>query len=781
MKDQPENKAEEQRTLIIAGIFLVAIAVSLNLSILLSLRGGEWQSYVWMGIVLISGLSTLGAIFWIRRGRIESGILLILSSILGTLLVAALLFTDIGLELGLLQILITIVVVIQTLPRKKAQWTIGIAAIIAATTYGLDFLPLNYRLPVHPTFTKVLPVIAGIVILTLIALFLQQIFRGSSLRNKVIIPPLIIAGLIFFGLVAYNATTSYQTIIEAEDTHLVSLYQFFNQRVGSQADMAVALAIEVAENPMVQEAFANQDREQLIEITLPSYLEIDEQFDVPQHQFHLPPATSFLRLHQLNHYGDDLSDFRFTVLTANDKQIPIKGVEIGRAGLGVRGVVPVRYEGKHIGTVEFGLNVGEAFLNDLKTEYQTDWQLWLLQGPAEIASFVSPDTDHETPQEELLFQAGTIETSIIADADNYNQALNGEIAVQRVETEGVSYAVLSAPLYDFSGQVIGVIDIISDQTALIQRQNQQALIALGILIVTLTLVGIGVFYPITRMLQPVTSLTQAAHAVTEGDFSHKVKVETRDELGILAEAFNQMNAQIQDLINTLEEQVADRTRALETSTEVSRRLSTILDQEQLVKEVVEQLVTAFKYYYAHIYLFDEDKNTLIMKGGTGEAGQVMLSRGHTIQKGHGLVGRAAESNKVILVGDTLNEEGWQPNELLPETRSEVAIPIAIGDNVLGVFDVQHNIINGITEEDATLLQSIANQVAIAVQNAQAYTRAQRQADRETHITEISQQIQQATTIDEVMKIAVSELGQVLDAKRASVELSINTLNNDKQS
>ncbi|OQY29112.1 MAG: hypothetical protein B6I38_08545 [Anaerolineaceae bacterium 4572_5.1] len=276
-----------------------------------------------------------------------------------------------------------------------------------------------------------------------------------------------------------------------------------------------------------------------------------------------------------------------------------------------------------------------------------------------------------------------------------------------------------------------------------------------------------------NILRPINLLTEAAEEYGQGNYEHVIDISGQDEFGQLGDAFDAMGNEISTLVRTQEQTIADRTRALETSTEVSRRLSTILDEEQLVKEVVEQLVTAFDYYYAHIYLFEEDENTLVMKGGTGEAGQVLLSRGHTIPKGRGLVGRAAERNEVVLVGNTLNEEGWLPNELLPDTKSECAIPISIGDTVLGVFDVQHNIVNGINEEDANLLQGIASQVAIAVQNAQAYTIAQEQAERETRISEISQQIQQATTVDDVVKIAVSELGQTLHSERASIELKLD--------
>lgn len=256
---------------------------------------------------------------------------------------------------------------------------------------------------------------------------------------------------------------------------------------------------------------------------------------------------------------------------------------------------------------------------------------------------------------------------------------------------------------------------LTELTTLTSRLPRQIGFAAAI---TMVLAGLLVYFAIRYAVTlPLAALLGTVKQITDGDLAQLVQVRSQDELGVLGTAFNSMTAQLRDLVSTLEQRVAARTQALATSAEVSRSLSTILDTDQLIDEVVTQIQNAFNFYHTHIYLFDEAQENLVMVGGTGKASEIMLAQGHKIPRGKGLVGHAADMQTAVFVPDVSQDSNWLPNALLPETKAEVAIPIILGTQILGVLDVQHNRLNELSHDNVALLQSIANQIAIALQNA----------------------------------------------------------------
>jgi GAF domain-containing protein len=265
-------------------------------------------------------------------------------------------------------------------------------------------------------------------------------------------------------------------------------------------------------------------------------------------------------------------------------------------------------------------------------------------------------------------------------------------------------------------------------------------------------------------------LQEAAEQFRRGRWETTVPVSGNDELTVLTSTFNQMATDLAESRIYLEQRVAQRTQSLETSAEVSHNLSSILDQDAFSIAVVEQLQSTFGYYYVQLYLANDTNDIFTLKSATGLPGQKMLIRGHRLNKEQGIVGRSAAYQEVVLAPDVSQNPHWLSNPLLPETKSEVAVPIISRDVVLGVLDIQHNIVNGINEEDVILLKSISDQIAIALENARLFEKIQQQASHEAVLNQVTQKIQLASSVDQVLQITAQELGKVLKADFTSVQL-----------
>ncbi len=245
----------------------------------------------------------------------------------------------------------------------------------------------------------------------------------------------------------------------------------------------------------------------------------------------------------------------------------------------------------------------------------------------------------------------------------------------------------------------------------------------------------------------------------------------RPMVGQIAKRTQELEESFQ-LVERQNTQLESRSRAIALSAEVSRRLSVARTPRQLAVEVVEQVQSAFNYYHAHIYFVDETSGDLLMAGGTGEVGAKLLANKHKVPKGRGLVGRAAETNAPVLVSDVTKEEGWLPNPLLPETKSEIAVPISSGRQTLGVLDVQQNAVNALAEEDVEVLQALAGQVAISLLNARAFEESSAKAELETMVNTIGQKIQRTASMEETLQTAIREIGSALGASRVKASIGM---------
>ncbi|MCK6577388.1 MAG: GAF domain-containing protein [Anaerolineae bacterium] len=165
---------------------------------------------------------------------------------------------------------------------------------------------------------------------------------------------------------------------------------------------------------------------------------------------------------------------------------------------------------------------------------------------------------------------------------------------------------------------------------------------------------------------------------------------------------------------------------LRAVTDVGAAITTILDQELLLQNVVELAKERFGLYHAHIYLLDEAGATLRLAAGAGEPGRVMLARGHAISyQATSLVASSARERQAVVVNDVLASPSFLPNPLLPETRSEMSLPLLVGEQLVGVLDVQASVANRFGGDDVRVMSSLAAQIAIAVENSRAFARVEK--------------------------------------------------------
>ena len=253
-------------------------------------------------------------------------------------------------------------------------------------------------------------------------------------------------------------------------------------------------------------------------------------------------------------------------------------------------------------------------------------------------------------------------------------------------------------------------------------QFQSIVASLAIILLGLLLA----FFIFRSLTTPIDRMIQAFQKVEQGDFTQRVSAITADEVGELAIYFNRMVERLNILQSSLETQVKERTAQLRATVQVSRAASAILDPDELIEQAVNLIAEEFGYYYVALFLCDSSGKWAELKNATGDAGRVLRENKHRLEiGGRNMVGSAISAREAKVVLDTGAGAVRFDNPLLPYTRSEIALPLIAGDRVLGALDAQSTRESEFDPEDIETLQTMANQIAIALENARLYQEAQR--------------------------------------------------------
>lgn len=317
---------------------------------------------------------------------------------------------------------------------------------------------------------------------------------------------LLIMAVAFISLMKANELAS-----AALTTRLNTVESSFRATLEQEADRAFSMAEVVARDPDIVDAFASKDRARLQQRLSASFGELKRKHGIEQGHFHLAPAISFLRLHQPDKFGDDMSTTRKTVFVANETRQPVKGIESGRGGLGFRAVVPVTKDGRHIGTFEYGTAFGEALVKKLANSMETNVSIYRVNdGKYDLLSTTFPAGF--TPAKEAL-AAATREPQYEPD----------------VKVGGRSVAMRFTPVRDFAGDVVAVavfgIDRHEFQAMLNSNFSRIGAVTLVVLLLLASMAR-AFMYAVVR---PITNLVEDMRKLASGDLSVNAVAEARDD------------------------------------------------------------------------------------------------------------------------------------------------------------------------------------------------------------------------------------------------------------
>ena len=363
-------------------------------------------------------------------------------------------------------------------------------------------------------------------------------------------------------------------LADAERRELRSIVDNVSTAIASESLTAERLSALVASVPEVQQAMAGNDRQRLSELFVPGYQQLAKDYGLSQFQFHKAPATSFLRVHKPAQFGDDLSAIRQTIVETNSRQAPVRGVESGVAGLGIRGLVPVRHEGRHVGSVEFGLSFGQAFFDTFKTRYGVDVGLVLRDANGAFETFAS------------TFESG----ALISDSQRA-QAFAGQDVLFQTGADGQPLAILVSAVQDFSGKPLGVLEVAMDRShyadALADMRNTALIvagiaIALGLLVAAL--VARGIVRPIRVAVDAMRDI-----AAGEGDLTRRLEERGRNEVAELGQAFNQFAEKVRRLVSEVAGSTSQVAAAAEEMSAITDEFNRDVAQQ---RHEIEQVATA---------------------------------------------------------------------------------------------------------------------------------------------------------------------------------------------
>lgn len=786
--------------ILVAGIVVFIIELSTILISAVSL----WQDYAALAVSILIPVASYVGLRFIRRGNTDFGVHMVLGSLYVILTVLTCLHSGFGLVFSISLVAATLAIAGQTLPAHKINRIIIISVAVGGLIVLIDSYWPFVRSAPPAQLAGAIPIVAIGMVLFFFVTVIRQ-FQSYPLQTKLLLAFFLVALLPLSVLAISNdnaertflTNTANQSLNSAATRIANEIDSFFNTETGLlkvEADLP-----SLIDFLHIREDFRSADSPYELQISgLLAILAQDTPLPITESEAKISVPTYLL----LDGNGKVVASNDRARLNQNQADQPYFTNPIQTRALYISSL---SFTGQvHVADIYMATPVLDAQQNIVgvfAARFDTNWLQAITAGSNNIAGPQSFGMVFDIVDQNYIHIAHGLEPykigMVVGQLDNTAaqklQSLN-RIPGGAPESLSTNLTDLNNHLLNISAQPdfaaadigagaknyqVAVTTIKSGQPWLvaffqpqdvflepanIQTQNTIKLaLAISVLVAAAAVGGAQV------LTGPIVRLTSVVTHITAGDLSARARIETGDEIGALAIGVNKMAVQLQDLIGSLEKRIEARTEQLKASAEVGRVAASILDTEHLLREVVQLITARFGFYYAAIFLTDDSQHWAVLHEATGEAGRILKERQHKLEiGGQSMVGYAIVNRLPRIALDVGTESTRFANPLLPETRSEIALPLIVGDHVLGALDVQSTQVAAFDVTYASVLQSMADQIAIALSNTQQFTRTESALRQSNILYEANRQIAAANNANDILQAIVTQAAP--DTDRATLVL-----------
>lgn len=711
------------------------------------------------GITGIVAVAAFTSAYQSRQGRPSQGIIILIGTIFAIALTIPFVVHGQGLALGIMVAIIVTGISSTTLPPAWATRVIISAFIVAIIITIMDLFLPDLGLPTNPATTNSIAAVTSFVYI----FFILRRFNSYALRTKIIISFILVTIIPLVALGFFNTRSSAQSLQNQNKAQLTTLAKVVADTVDSfitiqldaiRADskqLALASYLDTPLRSRANSVEENNVRLVLLSLTrkdpifihsiavldkngkniLDTFEEYSGQNEEIQAYFKRPLQTGLPYASNIIFHDDEAFIYFSSPITSQN------GTFLG--------ILRIEYYATIIQSIARSIDTGNSGTIILLADSKTYLRVGYTGDRDEVLrSFNNFNAlELSVMQLESRLQPGTKETVLkgvndvmVAGIDNLQRQAFFEAYSDSLGSNTINTGVF----LETQPWVAVIRQSTKNYLAPIAEQNRtNILISMGLIILS---VGAG-FLASQILTSPLTSLTKIAEKITAGDLTARAKTTTEDEIGLLSTSFNRMTEELNQIVNNLELRVSERTTDLEDSRQQSEiranklqaigEISRIIASEQRL-EILFPLITRlvserFNYYHAGIFLINETKQFAVLQAANSKGGKNMLARGHRLEVGgSGIVGYVAKYGLPRISLDVGQDAVYFNNPDLPTTRSEMALPLKIRDEIVGVLDVQSEQSGAFTENDTNTLNILADQIAIALENARLFTQTQQALD-----------------------------------------------------